>query len=116
MTDGSPSDCVRLAVLGFLKQQPDLVVSGINRGANMGDDITYSGTVAAAMEGLLSNIPSVAISIGGSARASTTPPPPTSPRPSAATTSTPARPPTLSPTRTLPPFPPPQSPPARGRD
>ncbi len=64
MTDGSPTDCVRLAVLGFLKAKPDLVVSGINRGANLGDDITYSGTVAAAMEGLLSNIPSVAISIG----------------------------------------------------
>jgi len=64
MTDGSPTDCVRLAVLGFLKQRPDIVVSGINRGANMGDDITYSGTVAAAMEGLLSNIPSIAISIG----------------------------------------------------
>jgi len=64
MTDGSPTDCVRLAVLGFLRHRPDLVVSGINRGANMGDDITYSGTVAAAMEGLLSNIPSIAISIG----------------------------------------------------
>ena len=64
MTDGSPTDCVRLAVLGFLKHRPDIVVSGINRGANMGDDITYSGTVAAAMEGLLSNIPSIAISIG----------------------------------------------------
>ena len=64
MTDGSPTDCVRLAVLGFLKHRPDTVVSGINRGANMGDDITYSGTVAAAMEGLLSNIPSIAISIG----------------------------------------------------
>ncbi|HEY6958769.1 MAG TPA: 5'/3'-nucleotidase SurE [Candidatus Limnocylindria bacterium] len=64
MTDGSPTDCVRLAALGFLKHRPDLVVSGINRGANMGDDITYSGTVAAAMEGLLSNIPSIAISIG----------------------------------------------------
>ena len=64
MTDGSPTDCVRLAVLGFLKVKPDLVVSGINRGANLGDDITYSGTVAAAMEGLLSNIPSVAMSIG----------------------------------------------------
>jgi 5'-nucleotidase len=51
-------------VLGFLKHRPDIVVSGINRGANMGDDITYSGTVAAAMEGLLSNIPSIAISIG----------------------------------------------------
>jgi 5'-nucleotidase len=65
MTDGSPTDCVRLAVLGFLKQKPDLIVSGINRGANLGDDITYSGTVAAAMEGLLSNIPSIAISLGG---------------------------------------------------
>ncbi|MEK7863542.1 MAG: 5'/3'-nucleotidase SurE [Chloroflexota bacterium] len=64
MTDGSPTDCVRLATLGFLRHRPDLVVSGINRGANMGDDITYSGTVAAAMEGLLSNIPSIAISIG----------------------------------------------------
>jgi 5'-nucleotidase len=64
MTDGSPTDCVRLAALGFLRHKPDLVVSGINRGANMGDDITYSGTVAAAMEGILSNIPSIAISIG----------------------------------------------------
>ncbi len=64
MTDGSPTDCVRLAVLGFLKHRLDIVVSGINRGANMGDDITYSGTVAAAMEGLLSNVPSIAISIG----------------------------------------------------
>ncbi len=64
MTDGSPTDCVRLAVLGFLRQKPDLVVSGINRGANLGDDITYSGTVAAAMEGVLSNVPSIAISIG----------------------------------------------------
>src|SRR2546427_8020611 len=64
MTDGSPTDCVRLAVLGFLQNKPDLVVSGINRGSNMGDDITYSGTVAAAMEGLLSGVPSIAISIG----------------------------------------------------
>lgn len=64
MTDGSPTDCVRLAVLGFLKVRPDLVVAGINSGANLGDDITYSGTVAAAMEGLLSSIPSVAISVG----------------------------------------------------
>lgn len=63
MTDGSPTDCVRLAVLGFLRHKPDLIVAGINRGANLGDDITYSGTVAAAMEGLLSNIPSIAISI-----------------------------------------------------
>jgi 5'-nucleotidase len=64
MTDGSPTDCVRLAVLGFLRHRPDIVVSGINRGANMGDDITYSGTVAAAMEGILSSVPSIAISIG----------------------------------------------------
>jgi len=64
MSDGSPTDCVRLAVLGFLQHKPDLLVSGINRGSNMGDDITYSGTVAAAMEGLLSGVPSIAISIG----------------------------------------------------
>ena len=63
MTDGSPTDCVRLGVLGFLKRKPDLVVSGVNRGSNLGDDITYSGTVAAAMEGLLSGLPSIAISI-----------------------------------------------------
>jgi len=62
VTDGLPTDCVRLAVLGFLKERPDIVVSGINRGANLGDDITYSGTVAAAMEGILSNTPSIAIS------------------------------------------------------
>jgi 5'-nucleotidase len=64
MTDGSPTDCVRLAALGYLRHRPDLVVSGINRGANLGDDITYSGTVAAAMEGLLSRVPSIAISVG----------------------------------------------------
>ena len=63
MTDGSPTDCVRLAVLGFLKEKPDLIVSGINRGANLGDDIIYSGTVAAGLEGLLSEIPSIAVSI-----------------------------------------------------
>jgi len=63
MTDGSPTDCVRLAVLGFLKQKPDIIVSGINRGMNLGDDITYSGTVAAAMEGLLADLPSIAISL-----------------------------------------------------
>ena len=62
-TDGSPTDCVRLAVLGFLREKPALVVSGINRGANLGDDITYSGTVAAAMEGILADLPSIAISL-----------------------------------------------------
>ena len=63
VTDGTPSDCVSLAVLGVLERQPDLVVSGINKGPNIGDDITYSGTVAAAMEGVLSGIPSIAISL-----------------------------------------------------
>lgn len=62
-TDGTPSDCVSLAVLGFLPRKPDLVVSGINKGANLADDITYSGTVAAAMEGVISGIPSIAVSI-----------------------------------------------------
>lgn len=63
VTDGSPTDCVRLGVLGFLREKPALVVSGINRGANLGDDITYSGTVAAAMEGILADLPSIAISL-----------------------------------------------------
>src|SRR5438105_9313112 len=62
-TDGAPSDCVALAVLGFLDRVPDLVISGINSGYNLGDDITYSGTVAAAMEGVISGIPSIAISM-----------------------------------------------------
>jgi len=62
-TDGAPSDCVALAVLGFLKQKIDLVVSGINKGSNMGDDITYSGTVAAAMEGIIWGIPAIAVSL-----------------------------------------------------
>src|SRR5438045_6639437 len=62
-TDGTPSDCVALAVLGLLDQPPELVISGINHGNNLGDDITYSGTVAAAMEGVISGIPSIAISM-----------------------------------------------------
>jgi 5'-nucleotidase len=62
--DGTPTDCVNLAVNGLLRRKKvDLVVSGINRGANMGDDVTYSGTVAAAMEGTLLGIPSVAFSL-----------------------------------------------------
>ncbi len=61
--DGTPTDCVNLAVNGLLDVRPDMVVSGINKGANMGDDITYSGTVAAAMEGTLLGIPSVAVSL-----------------------------------------------------
>src|ERR1700760_3005431 len=62
-TDGTPVDCVRLANLGLIEGfQADLVVSGINHGANLGDDITYSGTVAAALEGLVLGIPGVAVS------------------------------------------------------
>ena len=61
---GTPSDCVHLAVTGVLDHQPDMVVSGINLGANMGDDTIYSGTVAAATEGYLLGVPSIAISLG----------------------------------------------------
>src|SRR6185369_7343594 len=58
-----PTDCVHLAVTGLLDDMPDMVISGINHGANMGDDTIYSGTVAAATEGFLLGIPSVAISL-----------------------------------------------------
>ncbi len=61
-TDGTPVDCVRFAELGLVGHKPDLIVSGINHGANLGDDITYSGTVAAAFEGIVLGIPAVAIS------------------------------------------------------
>ena len=61
--NGTPTDCVHLAVTGLLKELPDIVISGINHGANMGDDTIYSGTVAAAMEGFLLGIPSIAISL-----------------------------------------------------
>lgn len=60
--DGTPADCVNLAVNGILTVRPDLVVSGINHGANLGDDVFYSGTVSAAVEGLLLTIPSIAVS------------------------------------------------------
>ncbi|MEO8081960.1 MAG: 5'/3'-nucleotidase SurE [Caldimonas sp.] len=60
--NGTPSDCVHVALSGLLEQRPDLVVSGINQGANMGDDTLYSGTVAAAMEGFLFGIPAIAFS------------------------------------------------------
>jgi 5'-nucleotidase len=60
--NGTPSDCVHVALTGLLEHRPDLVVSGINQGANMGDDTLYSGTVAAAMEGYLFGIPSIAFS------------------------------------------------------
>jgi 5'-nucleotidase len=61
-TDGTPVDCVRFAELGLVGERPDLIVSGINHGANLGDDITYSGTVAAAFEGIVLGIPAVAVS------------------------------------------------------
>ncbi|MBK9160251.1 MAG: 5'/3'-nucleotidase SurE [Nitrosomonadales bacterium] len=63
--NGTPTDCVHLAVTGMLDHQPDMVVSGINAGANMGDDTIYSGTVAAATEGFLLGIPSIAVSLTG---------------------------------------------------
>jgi len=61
-TDGTPVDCVRFAELGLVGHRPDLIVSGINHGANLGDDITYSGTVAAAFEGIVLGIPALAVS------------------------------------------------------
>lgn len=61
--NGTPTDCVHLAVTGLLDELPDIVISGVNYGANMGDDTIYSGTVAAATEGFLLGIPSVAISL-----------------------------------------------------
>lgn len=61
--NGTPTDCVHLAVTGMLDKLPDIIVSGINHGANMGDDTIYSGTVAAATEGFLLGIPSIAISL-----------------------------------------------------
>jgi 5'-nucleotidase len=61
-TDGTPVDCVRFAALGLVETEPDLIVSGINHGANLGDDITYSGTVAAALEGVVLGIPAIAVS------------------------------------------------------
>ncbi|MDR3352241.1 MAG: 5'/3'-nucleotidase SurE [Zoogloeaceae bacterium] len=63
--NGTPTDCVHLAVTGMLTQLPDMVISGINHGANMGDDTLYSGTVAAATEGYLLGIPSFAVSLVG---------------------------------------------------
>lgn len=61
-TSGTPSDCVSLALLGLLDQRPDLIVSGINDGLNLGRDVSYSGTVAAAMEGVRAGIPAIAVS------------------------------------------------------
>lgn len=61
--NGTPSDCVNLGVLGLLPERPALIASGINHGSNLGDDVTYSGTVSAAMEGTLLGVPSVAVSL-----------------------------------------------------
>ena len=61
--DGTPTDCVLVAMRGLLERKPDLLISGINHGPNLGDDVTYSGTVAAAFEGTLLDIPSIAISV-----------------------------------------------------
>ena len=63
--NGTPSDCVHLAITGLLDEEPDMVVSGINSGANLGDDILYSGTVAAAMEGRFLGCPAIAFSLVG---------------------------------------------------
>jgi len=62
-SDGAPSDCVALATLGYFKESFDLVVSGINVGANLGHDVTYSGTVTAAMEAVIAGVPGIAISL-----------------------------------------------------
>lgn len=63
--NGTPTDCVHLAITGLLKNEPDMVISGINSGANMGDDVLYSGTVAAAMEGRFLGFPAIAVSLAG---------------------------------------------------
>jgi 5'/3'-nucleotidase len=66
--DGTPVDCVRLAALGLVSGSPELIVSGINHGSNLGDDITYSGTVAAALEGVVLGVPGIAVSQQSMAR------------------------------------------------
>ena len=62
--NGTPTDCVHLAITGLLEQEPDMVISGINAGPNLGDDVLYSGTVAAAMEGRFLGLPALAVSSG----------------------------------------------------
>jgi len=63
--DGTPTDCVHLAITGLLENEPDMVFAGINHGSNLGDDVLYSGTVAAATEGRFLGLPAVAISLAG---------------------------------------------------
>ena len=65
VSTGTPGDCVALALLGFLPRKPDLVVSGINIGPNLGSDVSYSGTVAAAREGTMMGVPAIAVSLDG---------------------------------------------------
>jgi 5'-nucleotidase len=65
MCTGTPADCVALALLGFLERRPDLVVSGINIGPNLGNDVSYSGTVAAAREATMMGVPAIAVSLDG---------------------------------------------------
>lgn len=65
--DGTPTDCVHLAITGLLKEEPDMVIAGINAGANLGDDVLYSGTVAAAMEGRFLGYPAMAVSLASHA-------------------------------------------------
>src|SRR5712671_5896932 len=64
--DGTPTDCVNIAVTKLFASLPDLVVSGINKGYNLGDDVTYSGTVSGALEGALLGVPSIAVSLSRS--------------------------------------------------
>ncbi|HSH43477.1 MAG TPA: 5'/3'-nucleotidase SurE [Arenicellales bacterium] len=63
--DGTPTDCVHLAITGLMREEPDMIISGINRGGNLGDDVLYSGTVAAAMEGRWLGFPAMAVSLVG---------------------------------------------------
>ena len=63
--DGTPTDCVHLAITGLLDREPDMVIAGINHGANLGDDVIYSGTVAAATEGRFLGLPAIAVSLAG---------------------------------------------------
>lgn len=63
--DGTPTDCVHVAITGLMAEEPDMVIAGINRGGNLGDDVIYSGTVAAAMEGRFLGLPAIAVSLVG---------------------------------------------------
>jgi 5'-nucleotidase len=64
--NGTPTDCVHMAITGLLPEEPDMVIAGINHGANLGDDVLYSGTVAAAVEGRFLGLPAIAVSLAGS--------------------------------------------------